>query len=106
MLFCLGIHGQNLFVDIENEIVIAKFSSQAQPLDVACIGSTGRLVGALAMRSRAADGSSTSVSARFDEIRVLALSGPGLTRGALKSSMSNQCALLAPARQALPEYWR
>lgn len=47
MLFCLGIHGQNLFVDIENEIVIAKFSSQAQPLDAACIGLTGGLVGAL-----------------------------------------------------------
>ena len=47
MLFCLGIHGQNLFVDIENEIVIAKFSSQAQPLDAACIRLTGRLVGAL-----------------------------------------------------------
>jgi len=47
MLFCLGIHGQNLFVNIENEIVIAKFSSQAQPLDAAHIGLTGRLVGAL-----------------------------------------------------------
>jgi CubicO group peptidase (beta-lactamase class C family) len=47
MLFCLGIHGQNLFVDIENEIVIAKFSSQAQPLDAACIRLTGRVVGAL-----------------------------------------------------------
>ena len=47
MLFCLGIHGQNLFVDIENEIVIAKFSSQAQPLDAVSIGLTGKLVGAL-----------------------------------------------------------
>jgi CubicO group peptidase (beta-lactamase class C family) len=43
-LFCLGIHGQNLFVDIKNEIVIAKFSSQAQPLDAACIALTSRLV--------------------------------------------------------------
>lgn len=47
VLFCLGIHGQNLFVDAENEIVIAKFSSQAQPLDVEHIGLTGNLVAAL-----------------------------------------------------------
>ena len=46
-LFCLGIHGQNLFVDTEGEIVIAKFSSQSQPLDVACIALTGALVSAL-----------------------------------------------------------
>jgi CubicO group peptidase (beta-lactamase class C family) len=47
LLFCLGIHGQNLFVDPENEIVIAKFSSQAQPLDVDRIRLTGDLVAAL-----------------------------------------------------------
>jgi CubicO group peptidase (beta-lactamase class C family) len=47
VLFCLGIHGQNLFVDTKNEIVIAKFSSQPQALDVECIGLTGMLVGAL-----------------------------------------------------------
>jgi CubicO group peptidase (beta-lactamase class C family) len=47
VLFCLGIHGQNLFVDAKNEIVIAKFSSQPQPLDVECIGLTGTLVHAL-----------------------------------------------------------
>ena len=47
VLFCLGIHGQNLFVDTKNEIVIAKFSSQPQPLDVECIGLTGVLMGAL-----------------------------------------------------------
>jgi len=47
VLFCLGIHGQNLFVDTKNEIVIAKFSSQPQPLDVQCITLTGALVGAL-----------------------------------------------------------
>jgi CubicO group peptidase (beta-lactamase class C family) len=47
LLFCLGIHGQNLFVDAENEIVIAKFSSQAQPLDIDRIGLTGNLVAAL-----------------------------------------------------------
>jgi len=44
MLFCLGIHGQNLFVDLKNEIVIAKFSSQPEPLDVRRIGVTGKLV--------------------------------------------------------------
>jgi CubicO group peptidase (beta-lactamase class C family) len=47
VLFCLGIHGQNLFVDRKNEIVIAKFSSQPEPLDVTRIGLTGRLVRAL-----------------------------------------------------------
>jgi CubicO group peptidase (beta-lactamase class C family) len=47
LLFCLGIHGQNLFVDVENEIVIAKFSSQARPLDAECIALTGNLVGAI-----------------------------------------------------------
>jgi CubicO group peptidase (beta-lactamase class C family) len=47
LLFCLGIHGQNLFVDAANDIVIAKFSSQPQPLDVALIGLTGGLVSAL-----------------------------------------------------------
>ena len=33
LAFGMGIHGQNLFVDAANEIVIAKLSSQAQPLD-------------------------------------------------------------------------
>jgi len=47
VLFCLGIHGQNLFVDRKNEIVIAKFSSQPEPLDVMRIGLTGKLVRAL-----------------------------------------------------------
>jgi CubicO group peptidase (beta-lactamase class C family) len=47
LLFCLGIHGQNLFVDAEKEIVIAKFSSQAQPLNVEHIGLTGNLVATL-----------------------------------------------------------
>ena len=47
MLFCLGIHGQNLFIDAKTEIVIAKFSSQPQPLDVECIALTGTLVTAL-----------------------------------------------------------
>jgi hypothetical protein len=33
MVFGVGIHGQNLFVDRANALVIAKFSSQAAPLD-------------------------------------------------------------------------
>jgi CubicO group peptidase (beta-lactamase class C family) len=36
-LFAMGIHGQNLFVDRTNRMVIAKFSSQAQALDVMAI---------------------------------------------------------------------
>lgn len=42
MLFGLGVNGQNLFVDRKNEIVIAKFSSQAMPMDEACIMLTMR----------------------------------------------------------------
>ena len=34
MLFAWGIHGQHLFVDRARQIVVAKFSSQAQPVDV------------------------------------------------------------------------
>ena len=47
LLFALGIHGQNLFIDTSNRIVIAKFSSQAQPLDAERIELTGKLIGAL-----------------------------------------------------------
>lgn len=47
LLFGLGIHGQHLFVDRGQEVVIAKFSSQALPLDAAGIGSTMRAVSAL-----------------------------------------------------------
>ena len=47
LLFALGIHGQNVFIDITNHIVIAKFSSQAQPLDIERIALTGKLVSAL-----------------------------------------------------------
>jgi hypothetical protein len=35
LLFGLGIHGQNLFVDRQHDIVIAKVSSQTLPLDAA-----------------------------------------------------------------------
>ena len=44
LLFGLGIHGQNLFVDAKREIVIAKHSSQALPLDTKLIALTGRFV--------------------------------------------------------------
>jgi CubicO group peptidase (beta-lactamase class C family) len=58
-LFCLGIHGQNLFIDRKHEIVIAKFSSQPQPLDADRIALTGELVGAL-RRELAPDGASST----------------------------------------------
>jgi CubicO group peptidase (beta-lactamase class C family) len=44
LLFGYGIHGQFLFVDRANEIVIAQLSSQALPLDPARIGLTMRAV--------------------------------------------------------------
>jgi CubicO group peptidase (beta-lactamase class C family) len=44
LLFGMGIHGQNLFVDRRNELVIAKVSSQAVPLDTARMGLTMRAV--------------------------------------------------------------
>jgi CubicO group peptidase (beta-lactamase class C family) len=47
VLFCLGIHGQNLFIDAKHHLVIAKFSSQPQPLDIESISLTGKLVDAL-----------------------------------------------------------
>ena len=33
LLFGFGVHGQNLFVDRTNQVVIAKASSQAAPID-------------------------------------------------------------------------
>jgi CubicO group peptidase (beta-lactamase class C family) len=47
LIFALGIHGQNLFIDRRNELVIAKLSSQALPLDAARIGLTMRAVSQL-----------------------------------------------------------
>ena len=44
LLFGMGIHGQNLFVDRANELVIAKVSSQDQPMDAERIGITMRTV--------------------------------------------------------------
>jgi CubicO group peptidase (beta-lactamase class C family) len=40
MLFGWGIHGQHLFVDRARALVIAKFSSQAQPVDVPLMAAT------------------------------------------------------------------
>jgi CubicO group peptidase (beta-lactamase class C family) len=47
LVFGLGIHGQNLFVDPANDIVVAKFSSQAAPLDAARIALTMHVVSLL-----------------------------------------------------------
>jgi CubicO group peptidase (beta-lactamase class C family) len=47
MLFGVGVHGQNLFVDTKRDLVIAKFSSQALPLDTARIALTARWVAAV-----------------------------------------------------------
>jgi CubicO group peptidase (beta-lactamase class C family) len=47
VLFGLGIHGQNVFVDRAREIVIAKVSSQALPLDAGRIMLTLRAVSAI-----------------------------------------------------------
>ena len=47
LTFGLGIHGQNLFIDRKSELVIAKVSSQAMPLDAPRIGLTMRAVAQL-----------------------------------------------------------
>ncbi len=47
LLSGLGIHGQNLFIDPANQIVIAKFSSQAPPLDADLIAATGAAINAV-----------------------------------------------------------
>jgi CubicO group peptidase (beta-lactamase class C family) len=47
LAFGMGIHGQDLFIDRANEIVIAKLSSHALPLDPARIGLTMRAVSQL-----------------------------------------------------------
>lgn len=44
LFFGLGIHGQNLFVDRARELVIAKLSSQPQPMDLKRIALTTKLV--------------------------------------------------------------
>lgn len=47
LLFGMGIHGQNLFVDPRAELVIAKQSSQALPIDPSMIALTSRAVNAM-----------------------------------------------------------
>ena len=44
LMFAMGIHGQNLFVDAANRIVIAKVSSWAQPVDGQAIWLTHQAV--------------------------------------------------------------
>jgi CubicO group peptidase (beta-lactamase class C family) len=44
MLFAMGIHGQNLFVDRANRLVIAKLSSQGAPIDLPAWTLTHRAV--------------------------------------------------------------
>jgi len=44
MVFAMGIHGQNLFVDHANRLVIAKLSSQHAPIDTGAIALTHRAV--------------------------------------------------------------
>lgn len=50
LVFGMGIHGQNLFVDRVNGIVIAKLSSQAMPMDAARIALTMRGISELRKR--------------------------------------------------------
>lgn len=44
LLLALGIHGQHLFIDRDAELVIAKFSSQAMPLDAPRMAATLAMV--------------------------------------------------------------
>lgn len=50
IVFGLGVHGQNVFVDPANEIVVAKFSSQVVALEPERIGSTVAAVQAIRQR--------------------------------------------------------
>ena len=47
LLLALGIHGQNLFVDPRNALVVAKLSCQAEPLNTELIALTRRFVSEL-----------------------------------------------------------
>ncbi len=47
LVFGFGIHGQHLFVDRANELVVAKVSSQAMPIDEKRISLTMRAIAAL-----------------------------------------------------------
>lgn len=46
-IFGVGVHGQNLFIDMDKELVIAKFSAQPLPLDKAMIQLTSHWVNVL-----------------------------------------------------------
>ena len=50
LAFGWGIHGQHLFIDRANQIVVAKLSSQALPIDVPRIERTLRAVAQLRKR--------------------------------------------------------
>ena len=43
-LFAMGIHGQNLFIDPADSLVIVKVSSQGAPIDYQAIALTHRAV--------------------------------------------------------------
>jgi hypothetical protein len=51
----MGIHGQNLFIDAANNIVIAKVSSWAQPVDGQSIWLTHKAVAEFARCLAGAD---------------------------------------------------
>ena len=50
LLFGFGVNGQHLFVDKKNQIVIAKFSSQAAAVDVGRLQTTLAWIDALRAR--------------------------------------------------------
>ena len=50
LLFAMGIHGQNLFVDTANRMVIAKLSSQAERIDPLAMGLAHLAVGEIRRR--------------------------------------------------------
>jgi CubicO group peptidase (beta-lactamase class C family) len=50
LMFCVGVNGQNLFVDCKNEIVIAKLSSQAASMDVRRISLAMQMVATIRRR--------------------------------------------------------
>jgi len=60
LLFGMGVHGQNLYVDRALQLVVAKFSSQAQPIDAHRIALTTRAVERLRQQFAGAAGESSS----------------------------------------------
>ncbi len=53
LLFAMGVHGQNLFIDAANQVVIAKFSSQDR-LDYPAVSLTHAAIPELSRRVLAA----------------------------------------------------